>query len=203
MSESMRLDETTWLYTGIVDNAEARRLVLVGHLVRELDWPAERIALDRDRFGKPFLTAPPFPYWFNCSACDGVMLISGSGNGPVGADVETLPRCRAVWEDAAREFAPAEQALLAALPAWDRPLAFARLWTAKEAVLKARGTGIAGGLAEPDLSGLDDPASSPPWRPTNVKVGRDRYAVTWYTLPIAEVMVIAARALSSPILGMT
>lgn len=203
MSESMRLDETTWLYTGVAHNAEARRLVLVGHLARELEWPQERIALGRDHFGKPFLAASPFAYWFNCSACDGLMLIAGSRKGPVGADVETLPRCTAAWEDAAREFNPAEQALLAALPAQDRPLAFARLWTAKEAVLKARGTGIVHGLAEPDLSGLDDPASSPPWEPVNVKVGGDRYAVTWYTLPIAEVMIIAARAMSSPILGMT
>jgi 4'-phosphopantetheinyl transferase len=203
MSESMRLDDTTRLYTGVADNAEARRRVLVRHLARELDWPEERITLGRDRFGKPFLTASPFAYWFNGSACDGLMLIAGSRHGPVGADVETLPRCTAAWQDAAREFTPAEQARLAAIPAHDRPLAFARLWTAKEAVLKARGTGIVDGLTEPDLSEMDDPATSPPWQPMNVKVGGDRYAVTWYTLPISEVMVIAARARSSPILGMS
>lgn len=201
--DTVRLDGETWLHTGIAASPEARRRVLVHHLARELGRPEGEIVLGQESFGKPVLAAPARDYWFNASSCDGLMLIAGSRTGPVGADLETLERCRAVWEDAAREFAPAERAALAALAPADRPLAFARLWTAKEAVLKARGTGIVNGLAEPDLSLLEDLAAPPPWRPANVKVGGDCYAVTWYTLTIVEVRAIAARAESSPNPGMT
>jgi 4'-phosphopantetheinyl transferase len=190
----MRLDEDTWLHTGIARDPHARRQVLLRHLARRLSRPEESIALARDSFGKPILADPDSGYWFNCSSCGDLMLIAGSSNGPVGVDVETVERCRPVWEDASREFAPAERALLAGLPPSIRPLAFARLWTAKEAALKASGTGIVNGLAEPDLSVLTDLAAPSPWPAITVKVGRDRHAVTWYMVPMDEIMVIAARA---------
>lgn len=201
--DTVRLDGQTWLYTGIADSAAARSRRLIRHLARQLERREDEITIGRDSFGKPFLAAPAMEYWFNTSSCDGLMLVAGSLGGPVGADVETLERCRAVWQDAAREFSPAEQALLAGLPPQDRPLAFARLWTAKEAVLKARGVGIVDGLAEPNLGFVDDLSAPPPWKPINVNVGGDRYAVTWYTLTIVEVRAIAARAESSPNPGMT
>jgi 4'-phosphopantetheinyl transferase len=194
MLKSMRLDVDVWLHTGITPDLETRRQVLLRHLARRLDRSEESIALARDSFGKPILADPDIAYWFNCSSCNDLLLIAGSCTGPVGADVETVERCLPVWEDAAREFAPAEQALLARLPPASRPLAFARLWTAKEAVLKASGIGIINGLAEPDLSRLGGLDAPPPWPSANVKVGRDRHAVTWYMVPMDEIMVIAARA---------
>lgn len=190
----MRLDEHTWLHTGIAPDPHARRQVLLRHLARRLDRPEDSITLARDSFGKPILADPKAGYWFNCSSCGDLMLIAGSCTGPVGADVETLQRCLPVWEDAAREFAPAERALLARLAPASRPLAFTRLWTAKEAVLKASGIGIINGLAEPDLSCVGGLGTPPPWPPATVKVGRDRHAVTWYMVPMDEIMVIAARA---------
>ncbi|EME71977.1 phosphopantetheinyl transferase [Paramagnetospirillum caucaseum] len=197
------MDGQTWLYTGIADRPEVRSRLLAGHLARELGCSPDAIVLGRDRFGKPFLAAPAAAYWFNLSACGGLVLVAGSHGGPVGADVETLARCRPVWEDAAREFAPAERARLAGLAPAERPLAFARLWTAKEAVLKARGIGIVNGLVEPDLSHLGDLSAPPPWNPARMKVGDDHYAVTWYTLPIDEARVVAARAESSSNPGIT
>lgn len=192
--KSMRLDEDTWLHAGIPPGPEARRQVLLRHLALRLALPEDSIALARDSFGKPILADPHAGYWFNCSSSGDLMLIAGSRSGPVGADVETLERCIPVWEDASREFAPAERAALAGLPPSIRPLAFARLWTAKEAVLKAAGTGIVNGLAEPDLSRLGDLGTPPPWPATSLQVGRDRHAVTWYMVPMDEIMVIAARA---------
>jgi 4'-phosphopantetheinyl transferase len=194
----MRLDGQTRLYTGIAADSGARRRVLLRHLAAELERPEADIAIDRDPFGKPFLASPGLGYWFNCSSVDGLLLVAASRTGPVGADIETLERCIPVWEDASRTFAPAEQTRLAALNPGMRPLAFARLWTAKEAVLKARGTGIVNGLAEPGLEHLEDLSTPPPWRPVQMHVGGECYAVTWYTLPIDEVLVIAARAESSP-----
>ena len=48
---------------------------------------------------------------------------------------------------AERNFAPEETGELLSLPEYERPAAFRRLWTRKEAFLKAWGTGLAGGLA--------------------------------------------------------
>lgn len=203
MPESMRLDGQTRLYAGIAADAAARRRVLTRHLAAELGRSEAEIAIGREPSGKPFLAGSDPGYWFNTSAADGLLLIAGSRAGPVGVDIETLQRCIPVWEDASRTFAPAERDRLAALPADRRPLAFARMWTAKEAVLKARGSGIAGGLEEPNLGELDDLSSPPPWRPAHMQVGGDCYAVTWYTLPIDEVLVIAARAEPSPEPGTT
>lgn len=46
-------------------------------------------------------------------------------------------------------------------------------------------------------------ADSPPWTFTKVNVGGDRFAVTWYTLPMDEALAIAARAEGAPNLEMT
>lgn len=76
-----------------------------------------------------------------------VVLLAVSRAGAVGVDVEQLGRTGDHAALAARRFAPEEQAALEALPAAERPTAFTRCWTRKEAIVKAIGTGIAGGLA--------------------------------------------------------
>ncbi|MGP1666079.1 MAG: 4'-phosphopantetheinyl transferase family protein [Rhodanobacter sp.] len=69
-----------------------------------------------------------------------------------GIDVERRrPRTRAL-ELAQRFFSDSEAAALAALPSDQRSAAFLELWTAKEAVLKALGRGIAFGLHRLEVS---------------------------------------------------
>ena len=65
-----------------------------------------------------------------------------------GIDLEHRQRrgARDVLALAQRFFAPQEVQTLCALPAADRALAFLRLWTLKEALLKAEGRGLAYGL---------------------------------------------------------
>lgn len=65
-----------------------------------------------------------------------------------GIDLEHRPRRagRNVLALARRFFAPAEADALGSLPADERAAAFLRLWTVKEAVLKAQGRGLAYGL---------------------------------------------------------
>ncbi|MGA2499467.1 MAG: 4'-phosphopantetheinyl transferase superfamily protein [Tepidisphaeraceae bacterium] len=60
----------------------------------------------------------------------------------IGVDVETLDPTIEAMETAHHHFHPNELAHLQSLAPADRPLAFYRLWTAKEAVLKALGTGL-------------------------------------------------------------
>jgi 4'-phosphopantetheinyl transferase len=61
----------------------------------------------------------------------------------VGLDVEEVRPDRAVKSIMTRYFAPAETDALLALPEPERVAAFHRVWTRKEAWLKARGLGIA------------------------------------------------------------
>lgn len=71
-----------------------------------------------------------------------------------GIDLEHVQRRagRDVMALAQRFFAPAEAAALGALPADARGRAFLRLWTVKEAVLKAHGRGLAYGLHRVQVS---------------------------------------------------
>jgi len=147
-----RLDRETWLYRGIADHPDARAGVVRWHLAEALGCDAATIVLGRDSAGKPYLATPAVPLWFNTAGRDGLLAVATSRRGPVGVDVETLAHCRDTAGLTRTVFSPGEADWLERQPAELRPLSFARLWTAKEAVLKACGTGIAGGLAEPDFS---------------------------------------------------
>ncbi|MDA5280858.1 4'-phosphopantetheinyl transferase family protein [Streptomyces sp. NPDC054904] len=81
---------------------------------------------------------------------------------PVGVDVEGLPNAGAVG-DVMGTLHPAETAELTALPVTDRQAALARLWSRKEAYLKATGTGLALGLIEPYVGSAATPAPVPGW----------------------------------------
>lgn len=90
--------------------------------------------------GKPFL-AGRGPH-FNLSHCDGLVACAFSWDFPVGIDVESVER-QAPLHVAQKYFSPDEQAWLSALPASERGRGFFKLWTVKEAVVKATGRGLA------------------------------------------------------------
>ena len=75
-----------------------------------------------------------------------VLVVAVSRAGAVGVDVERVHRVRHREALTARFFALEEQAALAAVAEARRAEAFTRCWTRKEAMVKAIGTGIAGGL---------------------------------------------------------
>lgn len=96
--------------------------------------------------GRPAL-APPFDrtgLHFNLAHTDGVVAMAVCRHERVGVDVERLGR--APLAVAERYFSAPEVAQLRALPLEAQPRRFVRLWTLKEAYLKAMGTGLAGGL---------------------------------------------------------
>lgn len=84
---------------------------------------------------------------FSLSHSDGLALIAVSGV-KVGADVEGVPR-PAITDELLPSLHPREQSALRALPDAARPEALARVWTRKEAYLKATGVGLAYGVADP------------------------------------------------------
>ncbi|SEM54943.1 4'-phosphopantetheinyl transferase [Luteibacter sp. UNCMF331Sha3.1] len=106
-------------------------------------------AIARGEHGKPFLPAPFDSLGFNWSHSGDIALLAVGRGAPgfqLGIDVETVrPRPRAL-ELSRRFFAPDETDALAAREGDERLGAFIRLWTAKEAVLKAHGGGLSYGL---------------------------------------------------------
>ena len=111
--------------------------------------------------GKPFLVsssdrqAPNLQ--FNLSHSHELALYAIGLDRRVGVDLEYLSRTLSEVEPLAqRFFAPTEYNALIALPIEQRRSAFLRLWTCKEAVLKAIGTGLS------DLEQVEIPQSSAP-----------------------------------------
>lgn len=116
------------------------RRVLGGMLER----PPAELRIRVTTRGKPYLDPPAGErrIFFSLSHTDGWMLLAVSRQAPVGADVERIARYP---ERIARRFChPDELGWLAALPGdAARADGFYRLWTVKEACVKALGMGIA------------------------------------------------------------
>ncbi len=70
------------------------------------------------------------------------MLFAASRHAVVGVDVERVDTGADVVRLARRFFSPGEALALSRLPDDERPGAFFRIWTAKEAVLKGAGGGV-------------------------------------------------------------
>ena len=93
---------------------------------------------------------------FNWSHSGDQALIAIARGIAPGIDIERLrPRPRSL-EIAQRYFSADEAAALAALPLADRDVGFLELWTAKEAVLKALGRGLAFGLDRLSIATVAD-----------------------------------------------
>jgi 4'-phosphopantetheinyl transferase len=91
--------------------------------------------------GKPALLDDP-GLSFNLSHSEHLALLGVSTQARIGVDIEHTRPARAFEAIAARFFSPPEHAYLEKLPVAERPAAFYRAWTRKEAYLKAWGTGL-------------------------------------------------------------
>lgn len=100
--------------------------------------------------GKPRLADPRgiLDLRFNLSHTDGLALFAVARGREMGLDVERIDETVLVEPLARHAFAPAEVAYLANLPTRRRREAFYRLWTVKEAYVKARGEGLSMPLNE-------------------------------------------------------
>ena len=97
--------------------------------------------------GRPALAAPydASGLEFNLAHTRGLVVLAVARGRAVGIDVEIHDK-KVPLEVARRFFSEVEADALESLPAEAQPRRFLRLWTLKEAYLKAIGTGIAGGL---------------------------------------------------------
>ncbi|MFF8593289.1 4'-phosphopantetheinyl transferase family protein [Streptomyces sp. NPDC015220] len=115
--------------------------------------------------GRPSVTGGAVHFSLSHS---GPMVLLALSSTPVGADIERLPGPRTV-ADVTRMLHPREAAELRALDDTDSPLAFARVWTRKEAYLKGLGTGLSDDLSRDYLGTGEHPAPAPEgWSVTDV-----------------------------------
>lgn len=91
--------------------------------------------------------------WYSVTYAGDLALVAVSVSSPVGVDLEALAAGPELLGQAHRLFSSGELAALQALPAPERSRSAVALWTRKEAVLKAAGTGIRGPLNDLDVSG--------------------------------------------------
>ena len=98
--------------------------------------------------GRPRIAGDPLE--FSVSSAQGVAVIAVAHT-PVGIDVEVVGEATVVLE---RALTSDELRRLMALPAGGRAVGFLRLWTGKEAVLKAAGRDLGDDPASIDVAGL-------------------------------------------------
>jgi len=121
-----------------------------------LGIPPEAVAFEFGEFGKPSLSPKQGELHFNLSHCRDLALIALCRDGAVGVDLEPADRATSLLgcEDA---FCHPDE--IADLPAVEEPRAamLMEIWTKKEALLKALGTGFS--LAAQSVSVTEPPLS--------------------------------------------
>jgi 4'-phosphopantetheinyl transferase len=95
--------------------------------------------------GKPVLECPSAhttDLRFSLSHADGIVACALARDEDVGIDVETIRATETLMETVEAIFTPTERAFLQSVPEAERPHLFFRLWTLKEAFIKATGEGL-------------------------------------------------------------
>lgn len=119
------------------------RIGLRRMLAAYLDIPAHEVPIEIGSEGKPTLPGRIGEgISFNISHSGGWVLLGFAWGAPLGVDLEGMRPFPDLMGVAGRVMTPHEVAALASLRGQDRETAFFRGWTRKEALLKARGTGI-------------------------------------------------------------
>jgi 4'-phosphopantetheinyl transferase len=113
--------------------------------------------------GKPMLLHPEEDVDFSLSHSGGRVAVAVARRALVGVDVEVVEPDRDYSGVATHVLSPPERDELLALPGSDRPFAFARYWSRKEAVLKATGFGLTLPPSDLTVSGPKEPARVLDW----------------------------------------
>ena len=131
------------------------RLFLREALARYTGIAPRDIDIARTPNGKPFLANTSAPLHFNLSHTSNVAALAVSAQGELGVDIEILEE-RNFLRIAHRYFHAKEVEQLQSCNETERATLFFKLWTLKEAFLKATGEGIANGLNKVSFSFGED-----------------------------------------------
>jgi 4'-phosphopantetheinyl transferase len=110
-------------------------------LARYLETAPTAVQFGYSANGKPYLL-PASALHFNLSHACEVLIVAVTRGRQLGVDVEVLPLDAADDRVEKLVFCSAEQAALKRVDATEHPRLFARLWTRKEAYIKADGRGM-------------------------------------------------------------
>lgn len=149
---------------------------LLRHVLgRRLGLPARDLRFAVEPGGRPYLESASgeTPPAFSLSHSHDCIAIAIADAGPIGIDVEKRRAGTPMDAIIRRFFKPAEHEAWEALPEAERKPAFLRLWTRKEAILKALGLGLTGlekltisledGVLRPVLTLDGDPQAPARW----------------------------------------
>lgn len=167
-----------WFFPGIILNRHANGInsgqpnswsqsnLLRQLLSAYLRQAPDSMVIETKMAGQPILKNGGLHFSLSHSGSD--LLIALACN-PIGVDIEQTGRQRDWSALAARYFNATEQDWLRSQK--NLASAFLRLWVAKEAILKAAGTGLAGGLSRLSLCiGTDDDLTVSPTAPESLRV---------------------------------
>lgn len=122
------------------ERSELRRSLARKLLARQFGLADTAIEIGHEPAGRPLILRPRGSGLHLSLATRSGLVAIALAHRPVGVDVE---RVALASEPPLAVLHPSERRWLEGLPAPARPLAFARLWSAKEAYVKALGTGFA------------------------------------------------------------
>jgi 4'-phosphopantetheinyl transferase len=129
-------------------HATLRRL-----LASYLAFPAAAIEFEREPTGKPTVAHPESHLHFNLSHSGPWGAVSIARNGPVGVDIEETRLVPDGLSVARKHFTEREQEWIVASDEPIRSERFLRVWTRKEALVKAIGKGLHSPLRHFDVGG--------------------------------------------------
>ena len=121
---------------------------------------AQDLVFGLGNHGKPFLTSPILPVQFNLSHSGTRAAIAVTRNTRCGIDIEKVRAQISDQAIAERFFCAREIEWLQSLPAERRSPGFFRLWSVKESILKAVGSGMSIPLSKVDASPVLEGSSS-------------------------------------------
>lgn len=131
-----------------------KRYILSQYL--EHQFP-QQLSFIKDKYGKPYLKLPvKHDLQFNISHSANTALIAVTKTYEIGVDIEKINADINFLELTEEFFSPTEYKQLVNLCPTEQLLAFYRLWTLKEAVVKALGKGLSYSLSSFDVSLASD-----------------------------------------------
>lgn len=125
--------------------------LLLGHY---LQTTPDDIEFKYSERGKPSLSESnqDSRLQFNLSHSQEYALFGFTYNHTIGVDLEYIRKISDAVNIARRFFSEREYKLIAEAADWEQPIKFCQLWTAKEAYLKAVGTGLTGSLSSVEVA---------------------------------------------------
>ena len=162
----------------------AQRTILAGYL----GSAPQEVELAQGPFGKPLLGGrAQGSVEFNLTHSGNYALLAIARGAELGIDLEQIHEVSHAQEIAERYFSPAERAELAATPK-THPTPFLRIWTRKEALAKARGTGLSQGFEALDTVAYLSPGGHP--------TGGRYHAVTFFPSPDYIATLASSRSIA-------